>query len=111
MYVCMYLYVFVCICIYLYVFVCICMYLYVFVCTCNVCICMCMYVHVYVCICMCMYVYVCVVAFAPPGAASTWAPYLFAPTFELGIPADQLICHSSCMTGDGSDFTLLQIQF
>ena len=56
MYVCMYVYV--CMCMYMYVCVCICMY--VSVCTCMylyvpVCMCMCMYV--YVCVCKCMYVY------------------------------------------------------
>jgi len=34
MYICMYMYVYVCICMYMYVYVCICMYMYVYVCIC-----------------------------------------------------------------------------
>ena len=63
MYVCMYMYVYVCICMYMYVYVCICMYMYVYVCICMymyVYVCICMYMYVYVCICMYMYVYVCI---------------------------------------------------
>src|SRR6218665_230424 len=48
MYVCLYMYV--CICMHVYV----CMYMYV-----CICMCMCVYVCVYVCMCMCVYAYMC----------------------------------------------------
>ena len=44
-YICMYMYVYVCI------FVCICMYMYVYNCM-YIHVCRCMYIHVYVCVCM-----------------------------------------------------------
>jgi hypothetical protein len=49
LFVCVCMYVCMCVCMYMYVCVCVCMYMYV-------CVCMCMYV----CICMYAYVYVCV---------------------------------------------------
>ena len=50
MYVCMFMYVYVCLCMFMYVYVCLCMFMYVYVC-------LCMFMYVYVCLCMFMFMF------------------------------------------------------
>ena len=61
------------VCVYVYVCVCMCMYVYV-------CVCMCMYV--YVCVCMCVYVCVC-------GITAIWPFDVLARFLFLGAPRVQ----------------------
>ncbi len=60
MYVCIYVYMYVCMCVYIHMYVCMCVYTYVrmYVCV-DVCMYVCVYVRMYVCVCVYVCMYVC----------------------------------------------------